>query len=250
MKPFDYYSKLSGIPSDELLTAEFQSPFPRENRKLLIIPQVSTKYSQRERNYGKIREAIERILTIKPGNYFVFFPSFDFMEKVFRLVELPGFQMLKQEREMKLPRVKEFLEILSMGLEATVIFAVQGGVFAEGVDYPGDMLIGALVVGPGLPSFDLEREGLREYYEKNYGHGFDYAYTFPAMAKVIQSAGRVIRSPSDRGIVVLLDQRFVQESYVKTMPADWHDGSVSNLLSSQLLTDITEFWKNQEPVIE
>lgn len=246
LKPFDYYRKLSGIPEDKTLTAEFESPFPTEHRKLLIIPQVSTKYSARERNYGKIRDAVEKILSLKPGNYFVFFPSFDFMEKVYRLVDLPRFQMLKQEREMKLSVVKEYLQLLERADRPTVIFAVQGGVFAEGVDYPGDMLIGALIVGPALPSFDLEREILREYYEKIYGNGFDYAYTYPAMAKVVQSAGRVIRSPTDRGLVVLLDQRFVQDSYVKTMPADWHRGSVSNLLSQSLLSDITRFWESSK----
>lgn len=246
MKPFDYYAKLSGIPEDDLLTAEFGSPFPRGNRKLLVIPQVSTKWSQRERNYGKIQAAIERILSIRPGNYFVFFPSFDFMDRIFRAVQLPEFRLLKQEREMKLPRVKEYLEILSAGDQPTVIFGVQGGVFAEGVDYPGDMLIGAMVIGPALPSFDLEREILREYYEKNYGHGFDYAYTFPAMAKVVQSAGRVIRSPEDRGLIVLMDQRFTHKSYVQSMPADWHQGSISNLISDSLLGDISEFWRESE----
>jgi DNA excision repair protein ERCC-2 len=248
MKPFEYYRKLSGIPVEKTLMAEFQSPFPAEHRKLLIIPQVSTKFSARERNYGKIRDCVEKIVALKPGNYFVFFPSFDFMEKVFRLVELPRFRVLKQEREMKLNRVKEFLELLEMGDQPTIIFGVQGGVFAEGVDYPGDMIIGALIVGPALPSFDLEREMLREYYEKNYGAGFDYAYTFPAMAKVVQSAGRVIRSPSDKGIVVLLDQRFVQESYFKTMPSDWHNGSVNDLLSQKVLTDIQEFWTDVENI--
>lgn len=242
MKPFDYYLRLSGIPEDKTLTAEFQSPFPSEHRKLLVIPQVSTKFSARERNYGKIREAIEKIVALKPGNYFVFFPSFDFMEKVFRLVELPRFRVMKQEREMKLAHIKEILSLLAQGDEPTIVFGVQGGVFAEGVDYPGDMIIGALIVGPALPSFDLERELLREYYEKNYGQGFDYAYTFPAMARVVQSAGRVIRSPTDKGLVVLLDQRFVQDSYVKTMPQDWHQGSISNLLSQSLLSDIREFW--------
>jgi DNA excision repair protein ERCC-2 len=247
MKPFDYYAKLSGLPED-VLTAEFESPFPDCNRKLLIIPQVSTKYNQRERNYGKIRDAIEKIVALKPGNYFVFFPSFDFLERVYRMVELPTFQVLKQEREMKLPDVKTFLEVLERADRPTVIFAVQGGVFAEGVDYPGDMLIGALVVGPALPSFDLEREILRDYYDQNYGSGFDYAYTYPAMAKVVQSAGRVIRSPTDKGVVILLDQRFVQDSYVKTMPNDWHRGSINNLLSQRLLADISEFWeKNESP---
>lgn len=248
LKPFDYYLKLSGINSAETHCAEFGSPFPPSNRKLLVIPQISTKYSARERNYGKIRDCIERIVNLKPGNYFVFFPSFDFMERVFHLVELPQFQMLKQEREMKLPAIKEVLAVLHSRRYPTIVFAVQGGVFSEGVDYPGESLIGALIVGPALPSYDLEREILREYFEKKFGSGFDYAYTYPAMAKVIQSAGRVIRSPTDRGLIVLMDQRFVQSSYVETMPKDWISGEIDALVSKSLLSDINQFWS--EPLVE
>lgn len=241
LKPFDYYARLSGFDETKTRMAEFTSPFPKENRKLLVIPQVSTKFSARDRESGKIKDAVERIVALRPGNYFVFFPSFDFMRKVADLVEVPGFQILRQEREMKAERIEAYLEQLRSAVP-TLIFAVQGGVFSEGVDYPGDMLIGAIIVGPALPTFDLERELMREYFDRRHGSGYDYAYTYPAMAKVVQSAGRVIRSPQDRGLIVLMDQRFVQESFTKSMPADWFRYDVRSLVSRRILGEIAEFW--------
>jgi DNA excision repair protein ERCC-2 len=245
VKPFDYYARLLGVDGDDLITAEFGSPFPRENRKLLVIPQVSTRLRDRALNYEKIKSAIERVVNIRPGNYFVFFPSFDFLYQLASRLNLPDFDVVAQRREMGREAVNEVLEKLRAREKPTLILAVQGGVFAEGVDYPGEMLIGAIVVGPALPTFDFERELLRRYFdEKHEGHGFDYAYTYPAMAKVIQSAGRVIRSSEDRGIIVLMDRRFMHESYLKTMPADWLSQGPEGLVSQQILSDIEEFWKS------
>ncbi len=244
VKPFDYYSRLLGFHHRVSKHAEFTSPFPRERRKLLIIPQVSTKYSDREANYGKIKDGIERITAIHPGNYFVFFPSFDFLSRVLRLVNVPGFHVIAQKREMKRAEIEGVLAELRAADRPTIVFAVQGGVFAEGLDYPGEMLIGAIVVGPALPTFDFEREQLRAYYETKHGeeNGFDYAYTYPAMAKVVQSAGRVIRSHSDRGLIVLMDRRFVQGSYIKSMPADWIADDPQAYVSQTLTADIRRFW--------
>lgn len=123
---------------------------------------------------------------------------------------------------------------------------VQGGVFSEGVDFPGDMLIGAFVVGPALPNFDFEREQIRTYYETRYGkdNAFNYAYVYPAMAKAIQSAGRVIRSESDRGVIVMLDSRFLQNSYAETMPEGWFERSPQELVSRQILSDVKTFWES------
>lgn len=246
IKPFDYYSKILGMEGEGLKTAEFESPFPKQNRKLLIIPQVSTRLKDRADNYGKIKTAIERIVNLRHGNYFVFFPSFDFLYKVKEKLELPEFEILCQSREMRREQIDEFLERLRGQNKPTLILAVQGGVFAEGVDYPGEMLIGALIVGPALPTFDFERELLREYYEGKYGNGFDYAYTYPAMAKVIQSAGRVIRSSFDRGLIVLMDRRFMHENYLRSMPADWLPTDVKDLVSTQILSDIEGFWKSHD----
>lgn len=243
LKPFEYYAKLSGLKIEKLKTAEFSSPFSKDNRKVLIIPQISTKYSERERNYPKISDAIFKISSLRPDNYFVFFPSFDFLEKVFERMQAPsGFTLLKQEREMKAADIEAFLEHLKQSGTQTLVFAVQGGVFSEGVDYPGDMIIGAFVVGPPLPSFDLEREEMRKYYDQHYSSGFDYSYTFPAMAKAIQAAGRVIRSETDRGLIVLMDNRFLNPSYTKSMPSDWFNDSARELVSESILSEISKFW--------
>lgn len=247
LKPFEYYSRLVGLEGTELKTAEFSSPFPKTRRKLLIIPQISSKYSDRARNYPKIAETIHRIAACKAGNYLAFFPSFDFMEKVLEQFRAPpGFRLRRQERYMKQEATDALLEEMRAREAPTIVFAVQGGVLSEGVDYPGEMVIGAFVVGPPLPIFDLEREEMRGYYEKNYAAGFDYAYTYPAMAKAVQAAGRVIRSETDRGIVVLMDNRFVQPSYEKSMPKDWFERSARELVSSAIIKEVTDFWANQE----
>lgn len=243
LKPFEYYRQLCGFSADKVQTVEFSSPFPVENRKLIVIPQVSTKYTDRDRNYPKIAEAIQKIISVRPGNYFVFFPSFAFLRSVYERVALPNCTVLQQQPSMSAADVERFIAALREGDgKPTVIFAVQGGVFSEGVDYPGEMLIGAIIVGPALPGYDLERELLREYYERKFGQGFDYAYTYPAMARVIQAAGRVIRSEKDRGVIVLMDRRFTAPAYAATMPADWYNTSVGELVSGKILQDIKQFW--------
>lgn len=243
LKPFDYYARLSGLDPDSVQKAEFQSPFPQERRKLLIIPQISTRYADREKNYQKIAEAIQKISALRQGNYFAFFPSFEFLERVFALFQPPeGFTVLRQERDMHATRVEEVLDHLRAQLVPTIVFGVQGGTFSEGVDYPGEMVIGAFVVGPPLPNFDLEREEMRAYYQRHYDAGFDYAYMIPAMAKAVQAAGRVIRSETDRGLIVLLDSRFVQPGYSRAMPADWFASRADELVSSSILQEVSDFW--------
>ncbi len=245
LKPFDYYAKLSGLASENLLTAEFQSPFDHKRRKILIIPQISTKYSQRETSAKKIAETIERVATIRTGNYLALFPSFEFMERTLREFRLPkGMKLIAQPRFMKNDDVESALNVLRAGVHPTILFAVQGGHFSEGVDYPGEMLIGAFVVGPPLPSFEYDREQMREFYEKNYKKGFDYAYTFPAMAKAVQSAGRVIRSEKDKGIIILMDDRFLEKNYSQSMPLDWFKESPRELVSGSIIRDLSEFWSD------
>lgn len=245
LKPFEYYAQLSGLDPKRILTKEFKSPFPRQNRKVLIIPQISTKYSEREKNFSKIAEAIFKITALKPGNYFAFFPSFEFMERVLGCFHAPeGFLVLKQAREMKTPGIQAVLDHLKEGTTPTIVFAVQGGVFSEGVDYPGKMIIGAFIIGPPLPPFELEREKMRAYYEEHYGSGFDYTYTFPAMAKAIQAAGRVVRSETDRGLIVLMDNRFISPSYFRSMPEDWYDSHPNELVSRSILKEVSAFWEN------
>jgi DNA excision repair protein ERCC-2 len=243
LKPFEFYSRLSGLESDRLEILEFGSPFSPANRKLLVIPQVSTKYSDREKNYAKIAETIRRVAELKQGNYLAFFPSFDFMRRVAALMKTPkATRIVLQEREMRADDVEDVLNDLRLGWEPTLLFAVQGGVFSEGVDYPGEMVIGAFVVGPPLPQYDIERETMRKYYQESYGEGFEYAYSYPAMAKSVQAAGRVIRSESDRGVIILMDRRFMDKDYVKSMPKDWFTTSPNELVSQSILSDVSAFW--------
>ncbi len=184
---------------------------------------------------------------MKPGNYFVFLPSFSFLEQV-RSVFIPpvGFEVRSQEREMNQGVILELIAHLTQAKSPTVVFAVQGGVFSEGIDYPGNAAIGAFIVGPPLPTFDLEREEMRKYYQQRYGAGFDYAYAFPAMAKAVQAAGRIIRSETDRGIIILLDGRFLQNTYSQSMPADWFQHSPQELVSDSILGDVRRFWASSD----
>lgn len=246
LKPFDYYSQLSGLSGQELSTQEFKSPFDPVKRKILIIPQISTRFSERGKNYSRIAEAISRMSALKSGNYLALFPSFDFLEKTLACLSLTsGIRIIRQERSMKNENVQEILEELRLAVVPTLVMAVQGGHFSEGVDYPGDMLIGSFVIGPPLPHFDFDREKMKDYYEESYQQGFEYAYTFPAMAKAVQSAGRVIRTETDRGLIVLMDDRFLDPQYYQSMPTDWFKDSPKELVSTSILRDLEEFWKRE-----
>jgi len=248
LKPFDFYSRLAGLHGKNLKTAEFQSPFPKAHRKLLVIPQLSSKFSERQKNYSRIADAITKIAQLRRGNYFAFFPSFDFLNRVLSKFSAPeGFRILQQVSGMRKNQIEEVIAALKIPQGAHIIFAVQGGVFAEGVDYPGEMIIGSFIVGAPLPSFNLEREKMREYYQENYSAGFEYAYTYPAMAKAVQAAGRVIRSESDKGIIVLMDPRFIEPSFAKSMPKDWYNESPREMLSQSILSDISTFWSTSAP---
>ena len=146
---------------------------------------------------------------------------------------------------MKAASIEAIVEGLRTQILPTIVFAVQGGSLSEGMDYAGEMVIGAFVVGPPLPTYDLERELMREYYQEKYSAGFDYAYTIPAMAKAVQAAGRVIRSETDRGLVVLIDRRFLERGYSQSMPADWFNSDVTEIVSGSILSDVASFWEGK-----
>ena len=141
-------------------------------------------------------------------------------------------------------RFKSSFENRLSGEKGVIVFAVQGGIFAEGVDYPGEMAIGAIIVGPGLPQYDFEQEVMRHYYEQRYSMGFEYAYLYPGMNRTIQAAGRVIRSENDKGIIVLADQRFATRCYNSLFPADWYERSPDELISKDCVEDIRNFWND------
>jgi DNA excision repair protein ERCC-2 len=156
------------------------------------------------------------------------------------------YKLLIQSRVMADHSRNALLEKLSVQGEAHLVLAVQGGIFAEGVDFPGDLAIGAIVVGPGLPKVSFETELIRRYYEENCSMGFEYAFLYPGMNRVVQSAGRIIRTETDRGIFVLLDRRFSYENYMSLFPRDWYDSSPQELISKNYVDALRKFWNSRE----
>jgi DNA excision repair protein ERCC-2 len=241
LSPMDFYRDVLGFDRDTELLA-LPSPFPRENRRILVVPEVSTAYQQRARHFPRIARIIEEIISVRPGNYFAFFPSFEFLKDVAGLVRLEDSELLIQDRIMPDHRRNALLEKLREPGKRHLVLAVQGGVFAEGVDYPGELAVGAIIVGPGLPKVSFEQDLMRQFYEEAYSKGFEYAYLYPGMNRVVQSAGRIVRSETDRGVIVLLDKRFTHENYSRLFPRDWYESSPAELTTQEFRADLVEFW--------
>lgn len=243
IKPFDFYRKLSGFP-ETTLTREFPSGFPNEHRKVMIIPQVSTTYRQRERNYKKIGEAICRIALENPGNYLAFFSSYDFMAKTREFLDEFGLNIVAQRRDSRPADVKEIEALLTAANTKNLVLAVQGGALSEGVDFNSRHLKGAFIVGPAVPLVTFERELLRAYFQEKFGNGFSYAYAWPAMTRSVQASGRVIRDMKKRGLIVLMDGRFLLDPYTQSLPDFWYNKSPTELVSRSVLADVRDFWQD------
>ncbi|MDR3669442.1 MAG: ATP-dependent DNA helicase [Holophaga sp.] len=240
LKPFQYHQRLAGLDV-EAAAVEVPSPFPPGNRKVLVVPQISTLYRSREREAPRMAQFLERVLPLRFGNYFVFFPSFELLEKTAARLQLPGFQLLLQPRRASAAQLETILARLR-GETGVVVLAVQGGSLSEGIDCPGETLIGCVVVGPALPPYDLERDQIRQYFDRKYGCGEAYAYLYPAAAKAFQAAGRVIRTPQDKGLLVFLDRRFLGQDYAPCYPQGWFRDSPRELVSAAILADVQAFW--------
>jgi DNA excision repair protein ERCC-2 len=243
LSPMEFYRDILGFERDTQLL-DLPSPFPPEKRKILVIPEVSTTYGQRARHFPRIAQIIEEVAAIRPGNYFAFFPSFEFLKGVASQLNPSHSEMLIQHSVMSDDQRSALLERLADRGKPHLVLAVQGGIFAEGVDYPGELAIGAIIVGPGLPKVSFEVELMRRYYEENYEKGFEYAYLYPAMNRVVQSAGRIIRSETDHGVIVLLDKRFAYENYSRLFPRDWYESSPAELLTKDYSRALADFWNS------
>ncbi len=221
--PQPYFARvLTGEPDQPRLT--LPSPFPAENLALLIHNRVSTLYAERANSYRAIAEIVETVCAARPGNYLVFFPSYAYLAAVAGLLaeNRPAGQLLIQDRGMGETAREAFLARFAAGNEETLIgLAVMGGIFGEGIDLVGERLIGAIVVGVGLPQLGLERDLLKDYFDRQNDQGFAYAYQYPGLNRVMQAAGRVIRTETDRGVIVLIDNRFTQSRYTRLFPPEW-----------------------------
>ncbi|MGI6011826.1 MAG: ATP-dependent DNA helicase [Ruminococcus sp.] len=245
--PIGYYKRLLGSRQEEDYAIYVESPFPEENRRILIGREVSSRYRRRgPREYEKIARYIYRILSAHRGNYMVFFPSYQMMDDVFAVFSRKygmeeNIQCLLQSPTMEEEQREEFLQKFEEGHENSVVgFCVMGGIFSEGIDLIGERLIGAVLVGTGIPGVSMEREILMKYYEEQGENGFDYAYRYPGMNKVLQAAGRVIRREQDRGIVALLDERFLTYEYRCLFPREWKSYWPCTL--GELDSILKEFW--------
>ena len=230
LSPLAYYKEILG-GNEEDLAQSFPSPFEKGNLCLVAVTNISTKYKEREKSYGQVAEYIN-ITAQKGGNYIAFFPSYEYMKNVYgifvenypetcSIIQTSG--MSEEDRDIFLDNFK------SGGGNALVGFCVMGGIFSEGIDLAGDRLNGAVIVGVGLPKLSSERDIIKRYFEEKNGLGYEYGYMYPGMNKVLQAAGRVIRTETDRGIVLLLDERFGYSYYKQLFPEHWrHCKTVRN----------------------
>jgi DNA excision repair protein ERCC-2 len=246
LKPFAFYGQLSGL-GPEASAWEFASPFPPENRQVLLMPQVSTAWRHRQNHYQGIAGWIHALARLAQGHYFVFVPSYDFSRQLLPYLQaaLPDFLIGCQEMGMSPARIDELLAGLQQVQPSRLILGVQGGALSEGLDCHAEALRGVFVVGPALPALSFARRLRAEYYQNTFGDGFGYAYIYPAMSRSIQAAGRVIRSEAKRGLIVLMDQRFCQATYTRTMPMDWFRGENVELCPRDPVARVTEFWQQQ-----
>ena len=220
--PPAYYKKVLGCGGARAVALE--SPFPPGNLGLYCLPGISTRYRHREASVGPISDALAALAQSKVGNYLAFFPSYAYLRQVWAdfTARYPGIRTIAQESGLDEAGRAAFLARFAPDPAETLLgFGVLGGVFGEGVDLVGSRLIGCAIVGVGLPQVSPRQEMLRRYFDEKDGTGFDCAYRFPGMNKVLQAAGRVIRTEHDRGVVLLLDDRFAQEGYRRLFPHHW-----------------------------
>ena len=248
--PMDYYRRLLSVKRDDY-GIYVTSPFRKENRCILTGCDVSSRYTRRNyEEYRRIASYIARMVWAKKGNYMVFFPSYKFMQDVLEVYEnefsADWVRCISQTQGMYEREKEEFLEQFCEQDTTLVGFCVMGGIFSEGIDLTGKKLIGAVIVGTGLPQTGTEREILRQYYDSRGEDGFAYAYRYPGMNKVLQAAGRVIRTQEDTGAILLLDERFRNSEYRPLFPVEWNDRENCSLNTVQ--EKLKQFWEKAEDV--
>lgn len=243
LAPLDYYRALLGLEALDALTVRVPGPFLAEHRCVLVVPTVTTRLRERERHTPAIARLIEDIVSARPGRYAAYFPSFALLSRVRALLDLPSGNLLVQLPDMP-PALRQRMLARMRGQPGpALLLAVTGGVFAEGIDLPGEELVGAIIVGPSLPAPSFERVLMRQYFdERTEGHGFAHAMLYPAMQRVVQAAGRVLRTPEDRGVIALLDHRFAEPGYVECLPREWYRYHPGELVTDDPAGRVAAFW--------
>ena len=244
LAPMEYYASMLGADGDGDTSLRLESPFPPGNLYVARMP-VAVGMKDRERTLNAVCQVIHAMAEAKPGNYLACFPSYAYMTQAFRRYRMlwPYDAVICQESRMGEKARLEFIERFQPAPQHSLVaFVVLGGVFAEGVDLPDDRLSGAAIVSTGIPQISFERELLQEQLDDGDGGGHDAAYVYPGLRRVLQAAGRVIRTETDRGVVLLMDMRYRQEKYRQLMPPHWDVRDVKKL--SELKRDLEAFWRN------
>ncbi|MSS78171.1 ATP-dependent DNA helicase [Anaerococcus sp. WCA-380-WT-2B] len=238
LSPMEFYRKMLG--AEDSLKLHLNLPFDNRNFKLLATP-ISTRYKDRNKNLMDIGDLIHEFISSKKGNYFIFFPSFSYLEDIYEYYkDRYDDEILVQERFMSQTDRYKFLQNFTYDSEKTA-FLVLGGIFSEGVDLKGDRLIGAMVISVGMPGVSDERNLIKNHFDKINHNGFDYSYTYPGLNKIFQAAGRLIRDEKDRGIIYLIDDRFLWDKYRRLYPRHW--ANIKEVRDKdELRFLIDEFW--------
>ncbi len=242
LSPPDYFRALLGGGPAESLT--LPSPFPAPHFGVFVADAVSTVYRDRARTCGEVARMLRRFVEGRRGNYLLFFPSYEYLRLVLAAFrrDAPQAEILVQEPGMGELERETFLARFEARGDGTLVgFAVMGGAFGEGIDLAGARLSGAAVVGVGLPAIGLERELIRAHFEARGGCGYDYAYRFPGIQRVLQAAGRVIRSEEDRGVLLLLDRRYAEDATRRLLPPAWRPKRVRD--ERELAAELARFWE-------
>lgn len=246
--PVRYYKTLLSGNQDDY-AVYVNSPFPEENRLLMVAEDVSSRYTRRSPSeYRKVADYIRIVTQSRTGNYMVFFPSYQYMGEIEEILEEEPLEadLLVQGQGMGEAEKTEFLEEFEKERSHSLAaFCVMGGVFSEGIDLKEERLIGVIVVGTGLPMVCVEQEVLKGYFDETEEKGFDFSYQYPGMNKVLQAAGRVIRTPGDRGVILLLDDRFLRRDHLELFPREWEHFQVVN--RGNAARCLEDFWNGREP---
>jgi DNA excision repair protein ERCC-2 len=242
LSPIAHFRKGLGLEDAYPVAITLPSPFPAENRRVLLVPSVTTTWRERGRNYGRIARVVEQVVAARPGHYAAYFPSFRFLEAVHARTRVAPATLEVQRPRMPDRDRRAVLDRLRRDPGPVLLLAVAGGVLAEGIDLPGEALIGVIVVGPALPPVGFERDAMRRYHDERDEDGFARAMLYPGMQRVIQAAGRVHRSATDRGVIVLLGRRFTRPPYAGCLPASWSPWGVEELVTRDPRQALEEFW--------
>lgn len=245
LQPINFYIDTLGGDKVEDSRLTLPSPFPIDNLRIIVAPKVSVKWKNRDKTYKEVAEYIESFITNKVGNYFIYSPSYEYMQQLLPYINLGEMDYFIQDKDMSEEERESFLLNFKPNPEKTTLgFLVIGGAFSEGIDLVSDRLIGAVIIGIGMPRINFQSDKIAQYYKDLGLPGHDYAYLNPGMNKIMQAVGRVIRSEKDRGAVLLIDERYMSRQYQDLYRAEWKNYHVA-LSPSEVEDELKDFFKEK-----